>query len=146
MTRAYTWFVGLFLLAQGLSTLAARLLPAVDAMFPALLEHTRMVPSHSLLHVGTALAAFAVLRWGAARARLRFALGFGLFYVALALVGMGTGSGLGLGLQPFDHPFHLLLGGLGLLAAALDARRGRPRVDLDQAPPPVRAGSGREGA
>ena len=129
MTRAYAWLVGVFLLVQGLSTLAARLVPALDAAIPGLLYHTRMVPSHSLLHIATGLVALAVLRWGAAKARLRFALGFGLFYVALALAGMATGRALGLGLQPFDHPFHLLLGGLGLLAAALDARRGAGAAD-----------------
>lgn len=125
MTRAYAWFVGVFLLAQGVSTLIARLVPAFDAAFPALLEHTRMVPSHSLLHIATAAAALAVLRWGGGRACGRFALGFGLFYAVLALAGLAAGHSLGLGLQPFDHPFHLLLGGLGLFAAAAQAWRGR---------------------
>ena len=129
MTRAYAWLVGVFLLVQGLSTLAARLVPALDAAIPALLQQTRMVPAHSLLHIATGLVALAVLRWGTAKARLWFALGFGLFYVGLALAGMATGLALGLGLQPFDHPFHLLLGGLGLLASALDVRRASGGAD-----------------
>ena len=121
--RAYAWFAGVFLLLQGASTLAMRLVPALDQAFPALLHHTRMVPSHSLLHIATALIAFAVLRWGGARAVFRFAWGFGTFYVALALAGMVSGAPLGLGLQAFDHPFHVLLGGLGLVAAWLQRRR-----------------------
>jgi hypothetical protein len=32
-----------------------------------------------------------------------------------------------LGLQPFDHPFHLLLGGLGVLAAGLTLYRTQRR-------------------
>ncbi len=113
MTRAYAWFAGVFLLLQGSSTLAFRLVPALDRAVPALLEQTRMVPAHSVLHIVTALLAFATLRWGNV---FGFALGFGLFYVALAVSGWFSGSELCLGLQPFDHPFHLLLGGLGLLA------------------------------
>lgn len=125
MTRAYAWFAGVFLLLQGSSTLALRLVPALDRAFPALLEQTRMVPSHSVLHIVTALLALAALRRGGRRGVFGFALGFGAFYVALAVGGFVTGSSLCLGLQPFDHPFHLLLGGLGLLAAGLDAMRAR---------------------
>ena len=119
MTRPFTWFIGLFLLLQGSTTLAARLWPALDAAFPALLAQTRMVPSHSLLHIATALAALAMLRWAGAVALRRFVLAVGAFYVGLAVTGMATGSELCLGLQSFDHPFHLLLGGLGLGAAAM---------------------------
>jgi hypothetical protein len=125
VTRAYAWFAGIFLLLQGTSTLAFRLVPTLDRAFPALLEQTRMVPTHSLLHISTALIAFSVLRWGGRRGAPAFALGFGLFYVALAVTGMVTGSTLCLGLQTFDHPFHLLLGGLGLLALAIDGYRMR---------------------
>jgi hypothetical protein len=32
-----------------------------------------------------------------------------------------------LGLQPFDHPFHLVLGMLGLLAAGLEVYRSQNR-------------------
>lgn len=126
MTRVYAWFAGVFLILQGTSTLVFRLILALDQAFPALLKHTQMVPTHSLLHIATALIAFAVLRWGSPRGVFRFALWFGLFYIALALAGMATGSTLGLGLQPFDHLFHILLGGLGIAAAWLDRRHGRP--------------------
>lgn len=125
MTRAYAWFAGVFLILQGTSTLAFRLYPPLDQAFPALLWHTQMVPTHSLLHIATALIAFATLAWGGARSRYRFALWFGLFYIGLAMLGIITGSMLGLGLQPFDHPFHILLGGMGIAAAWLERRRGR---------------------
>lgn len=77
-----------------------------------------MQPLHSTLHVATALLALAVLGWGL-RATWHFARGFGGFYAGLGLVGLLTGHDLGLHLQPFDHPFHVLLGGLGLVAAWL---------------------------
>ena len=128
MTRAYAWFVGVLLLLQGASTLAFRLVPALDQAFPALLHHTQMLPAHSLLHIATALIALAALRWGDRRGVFRFALWFGLFYTALAVAGMATGQAFGLGLQPFDHPFHALLGALGVAAAGFDyrGRRARP--------------------
>lgn len=114
--RIYSWFCGVFLALQGSSTLAARWVPAFDQAFPALLRTTRMVPPHSMLHLATALLAFVALARGG-RAPRQFALGFGAFYVGLSLIAWMSGLALGLGLQPFDHPFHLLLGGLGLLAA-----------------------------
>lgn len=125
MTHAYAWFAGVFLVLQGTLTLAARLVPALDAAFPALLEQTQMVPAHSLLHIATALIAFALLRWGGPRGIALFALGFGAFYIGLAVAGIASGQGLCLGLQPFDHPFHILLGGLGVAAAGVDRYRGR---------------------
>ncbi len=134
MTCAYAWFAGVFLILQGSSTLAFRLVPALDRAFPALLEQTRMVPAHSVLHISTALLAFAVLRWGGRRGALGFALGFGLFYVALAISGSVTASTLCLGLQPFDHPFHLLLGGLGLLAVGLDSVKARRSENPPRSP------------
>ena len=127
MTRAYAWFAGVFLLLQGASTLAFRLIPALDQVFPALLHHTQMVPAHSLLHIVTALIAFAALRWGDRRGVFRFAFWFGLFYIALAIAGMVTGQAFGLGLQPFDHPFHALLGAMGVAAAGFDYRHTRAR-------------------
>jgi len=121
-SRIYTAFAGLFLAAQGASTLAALTFPAVDEAFPWLLGLTRMVPIHSSLHLLTAVVALVAFQLGWFRG---FAIGFGLFYTGLAGVGWTTGSQLCLSLQPFDHPFHLVLGGLGLLAAAIDMRRPR---------------------
>lgn len=123
--RAYAWFCGVFLLAQGTSTLAARELPPVDRAVPWLLAATRMQPLHSVLHIATGLLAFAALALGA-RASAIFAAGFGAFYAGLGVAGALTGHELGLHLQPFDHPFHLLLGALGVVALSLD-RRGRAR-------------------
>ena len=115
----YTLVVGGFLLLQGTSTLLFRLVPALDAAFPALLGTTRMIPIHSLLHITTGVLALAVIRWGGARGIWWFALGFGTFYTLLGLTGLMIGDVLGLGLQPFDHPFHLVAGVPGLLTAAL---------------------------
>ena len=63
----YTLVVGGFLLLQGTSTLLFRLVPALDAAFPALLGTTNMIPIHSLLHITTGVLALAVIRWGGAR-------------------------------------------------------------------------------
>lgn len=124
----YTLISGGFLLLQGASTLLFRLVPALDNAFPALLATTHMIPVHSLLHIATGLLALAILRWGVARGAWWFALGFGLFYTGLGLAGVLTGQQFGLGLQPFDHPFHLVAGLPGLLAAAIGYRpRGAPR-------------------
>lgn len=125
--RLFALFTGVGLLLQGTSTLAFRLYPPLDRAFPALLELTRMIPSHSLMHIGTALLALWIYFRGGPRAQLWFALGFGLFYVGLAIVGHVTAHQLGLGLQPFDHPFHVVLGGLGLLAAAIEFHLSRAR-------------------
>ena len=116
--RWYSWLAGIFLLVQGVSTLVARVVPAVDRAAPWLLATTHMQPVHSTLHIATALFAFAVLLAGA-RATWWFAAGFGTFYLTLGLVGAATGRGLGLHLQTFDHPFHMLFGGLGVAAAFL---------------------------
>lgn len=123
-TRAYTIFAGTILFVQGASTLTALLVPAFDAAFPFVLDATRMVPIHSSLHLVTAALAFAAL---ATRRRWLFAIGFGVFYTGLALAGWITGASLCLSLQPFDHPFHLVLGGLGIAAALLESSRPRPQ-------------------
>ncbi|SRR6266496_2231836 len=115
----YTLVVGGFLLLQGTSTLLFRLVPALDAAFPALLGTTHMIPIHSLLHITTGVLALGVIRWGGARGTWWFALGFGTFYTLLGLSGLMIGDVLGLELQPFDHPFHLVAGVPGLLTAAL---------------------------
>jgi hypothetical protein len=118
--RFYTAFTGIFLLIQGTSTLLFRLFPALDRAFPALLSVTHMIPPHSLLHILTGVLALVVLFRGGERGPFWFALGFGIFYSALGYVAMSTGHPAMLGLQPFDHPFHYLLGGWGLLAAVLE--------------------------
>ena len=119
----YTIVSGGFLLLQGTSTLLFRLVPALDRAFPALLGTTHMIPIHSTLHIVTGLLALALLGWGGASGVWWFALGFGTFYTLLGLAGLLSGLQLGLGLQPFDHPFHLLAGLPGLVAAALCYRR-----------------------
>jgi len=120
--RWYTLASGGFLLLQGISTLLFRLVPALDAAFPALLGTTHMIPAHSALHIITGLLALTIVRWGGTEGTWWFALGFGVFYTLLGLTGLSTGLPLGLGLQPFDHPFHLVAGLPGLLAAALGYR------------------------
>jgi hypothetical protein len=112
----YALFSGIFLLLQGTSTLAARLVPEVDRAFPLLLRATQMVPAHSLLHIATAFLAFGVIALGGT-ATWWFALLFGAFYAGLGFLGLGTGHSMGLGLKPFDHPFHIVLGLLGIAAA-----------------------------
>jgi hypothetical protein len=119
-TRAYTWVASLGLFLQGTVTLAALLVPAVDGAMPVILGETQMVASHSLLHIVSALIGFAVLRVGGPPGTRRFALGFGLFYVGLGIAGAFTGQPLLLSLKPFDHPFHIVLGGLGLLAVTAE--------------------------
>ena len=115
----YTAFIGGFLLLQGTSTLVFRLVPPLDRAFPALLDVTQMIPIHSALHIVTGLLAVAVLRSGGARGAWLYAFLFGLFYTSLGVVALLSGMTLGLGLQPFDHPFHLVAGVPGLIAAWL---------------------------
>lgn len=113
--RFYTAFSGIFLLLQGTSTLLFRLVPALDKLFPPLLEVTQMIPPHSILHILTGLFALGVLYRGGECGAFWFAAGFGLFYTTLALFVHPSM----LGLQPFDHPFHLVVGGWGLIVAVL---------------------------
>ena len=117
----YARFCGVFLLLQGGSTLAALLVPAVDRAFPVLLRATQMVPVHSVLHIATGLLAFVAVAVGAP-ATWWFAALFGAFYAGLGLLGIATGHTMGLGLKPFDHPFHIVLGLLGIAAAWRTAR------------------------
>lgn len=112
---------------QGGATLLARLVPAVDRAAPAILEQTRMIVPHSLLHLGTGLLAWWMLRRGGPDGPWRFLAGFGVFYTALGIAGAASHRPFGLGLQPFDHPIHLVLGGIALVAAWLGrATRGMP--------------------
>jgi hypothetical protein len=117
--RLYTAIAGLFLLAQGLSTLAFHLVPPLDQAFPQLLAVTQMVPTHSILHILTGLLALGALYGGGERGAFGFAAGFGLSYTGLALYGMITGQPTMFRLQAFDHPFHLVLGVLGLVVAGI---------------------------
>jgi hypothetical protein len=121
--RLYTAIAGIFLLAQGISTLVFRLYPPLDQAFPHLLAVTQMVPPHSILHILTGLLALAALYWGGERGTFWFAVAFGLFYTALALYGIITMQPTVFRLQTFDHPFHLLLGVLGLVAAGISYYR-----------------------
>ena len=116
--RLYTAVSGIFLLLQGISTLAFRLYPPLDQAFPALLAATHMIPIHSTLHILTGILAVVILYRGKEGEAFWFALGFGLFYLGLGLTGILSGHQMGLGLQPFDHPIHLVLGVVGLLVAA----------------------------
>lgn len=116
-TRIYTAVAGIFLLLQGTSTLVFRLYPPFDEVFPQLLATTQMVPTHSILHIITGLLALVILFRGGERGALWFSFGFGAFYTGLALYGYITHAATVFHLQTFDHPFHLLLGLLGLVAA-----------------------------
>jgi hypothetical protein len=118
----YARIVGGFLLVQGVVTGTFLLVAPLDDALPFVLDSTRMIAQHSVLHVVTGLLALVLLRWGGPRELWLFALGFGLFYTALGVSGLATGHGFGLGLQPFDHPFHLAAGIPGLLAAGLALR------------------------
>ena len=120
--RLYTAVSGIFLLLQGISTLAFRLYPPLDHAFPALLAITQMIPIHSTLHIATGILAVAILYRGGERGAFWFALGFGLFYLSLGLAGVLSGHPLGLGLQQFDHPIHLVLGVVGIVAAYFSNR------------------------
>ncbi len=124
-TRVYTWVASLGLFLQGASTLLALLVPAVDHAFPSLLLETQMSYSHSLLHTASGLVGFATLRFGGSAGPRRFALWVGLFYLALGIVGPLSGHPLGIGLTLFDHYFHAVLGGLGLLAVVIENIRAR---------------------
>ncbi len=121
----YTAVAGIFLLIQGISTLAFRLVPALDRSFPALLATTQMIPAHSTLHIITGVLALFALGRAGHRNTFWFAAGFGSFYTVLAWLGMAIGQPVILNLQSFDHPFHLLLGVLGIGAAGLDLYRAR---------------------
>jgi hypothetical protein len=126
-SRLYTAFSGIFLLLQGTSTLAFRLFPSLDEAFPTLLATTQMVPPHSILHILTGLIALIVLLRGGQRGTFWFALLFGAFYFGLAIFGIITGHSTMLSLQPFDHPFHLALGGLGFLAVGVAQYQSQKR-------------------
>jgi hypothetical protein len=119
--RLYTAAYGFLGAFQGILSLAFYFFPALDQAIPFLAAVPHMIPIHSTLHLVTSILAIVIFYRGGERGSFWFALGFGLFYTALGLAGWLTGQQFGLGLMPFDHPFHLFLGTLGLLAAGLSA-------------------------
>ena len=76
--------------------------------------------------------ALTVLLWGGPRSTFWFAILFGDFFFGLSVFGLATGHATMLHLQPFDHPFHLALGGLGFLAvgAALYQSQKRKQASI----------------
>lgn len=118
-TRFYTALVGIFLFLQGTSTLIFRLVPSLDQAFPPLLSITQMMPIHSTLHIVTGVIALWILFKGGERGALWFTIGFTLFYTGLALYGFITHAATIFHLQAFDHPFHLLIGILGIIALGI---------------------------
>lgn len=114
--RLYTAVAGAFLLLQGVSTLAFRLIPDLDRAFPHVLGLTHMMPAHSILHIVSGLLALVLLWFGGERGVVSFAAGFGAFYIALASYGWSVSDSTIFHLQPFDHPFHLGLGLVGWIA------------------------------
>ena len=118
LVRALTYAYAVGLLLQGGLTLLARLVPAFDQAVPGLLIATGMIVPHSLMHIATGLLALFAVRRSVYAAWL-FLLGFGAYYLTLGLAGWTTHQQFGLGLQPFDHPFHIVIGAVALGAALL---------------------------
>jgi hypothetical protein len=116
--RLYTAVYGFLGLFQAMLSYGFHYFPSLDKVIPFLQAVPHMIPIHSTLHFVTSILALVIFFRGGDRGAFWFAFGFGLFYVALGVAGWLTGQQFGLGLQPFDHPFHLFLGGLALLAAA----------------------------
>ncbi len=116
--RLFTAVYGFLGVFQGLLSFAFYFFPTFDQAIPFLQAIPHMIPVHSTLHLGTALLALAIFYRGGDRGAFQFSLGFCLFYMALGIAGSITGHQYGLGLKPFDHPFHIFIGILGLLGAA----------------------------
>jgi hypothetical protein len=116
--RLYTAVYGFLGLFQALLSYGFHFFPKLDQVLPFLQAVPHMIPVHSTLHFVTSILAIVIFFRGGDRAAFWFAFGFGLFYSALGFAGWLTDQQFGLGLQPFDHPFHLFLGSLALLAAA----------------------------
>ena len=116
--RLYTAVYGYVGVFQAALSFAFYFFPTLDQALPFLQAIPHMIPIHSTLHLVTSILALAIFHRGGERGAFWFAFGFGLFYITLGLAGSLTGQQFGLGLQPFDHPFHLFLGTLALLAAA----------------------------
>ena len=116
--RLYTAAYGFLGVFQAILSYGFHFFPSLDQAVPFLQAIPHMIPIHSTLHFVTSILALGIFFRGGERGAFWFAFGFGLFYMALGLAGWLTGQQFGLGLQPFDHPFHLFLGTLALLAAA----------------------------
>lgn len=116
--RLFTAIYGFLGAFQGLLSFVFYFFPTLDQAILFLRAITHMIPIHSTLHVATAVLALAIFYRGGERGAFQFSLGFGLFYMALGIAGLLSGYQFGLGLQPFDHPFHIFIGALGLLGAA----------------------------
>lgn len=116
--RLYTAVYGFLGVFQALLSYGFYFFPSLDQAVPFLQAVPHMILVHSTLHFVTSLLAIVIFFRGGDRGAFWFAFGFGLFYTTLGLAGWLTGQQFGLGLKPFDHPFHLFLGALALLAAA----------------------------
>ena len=117
--RLYTAVYGFLGVFQAILSYGFHFFPSLDQAIPFLQAIPHMIPIHSTLHFVTSILALVIFFRGGERGAFWFAFGFGLFYITLGLAGWLTGQPFGLGLQPFDHPFHLFLGTLALLAAAV---------------------------
>jgi hypothetical protein len=126
--RLYTVAAGALLVLQGSATLLFRLYPPLDRAFPQLLAVTQMAPVHSLMHILSGALGLGLAWRGGARGALWFAAVFGAYYAGLALYGFATRQATVLQLQPFDHPVHLFIGGIGLAAAGLEIILRRSKV------------------
>ena len=116
--RLFTAIYGFLGVFQGSLSYGFYYFPTLDQAIPFLQAIPHMIPIHSTLHFATAVLALVIFYRGGERGAFQFSLGFGLFYMALGIAGMITGHQYGLGLKPFDHPFHIFIGALGLLGAA----------------------------
>lgn len=116
--RLYTAIYGFLGVFQAMLSYAFQFFPSLDQAIPFLQAIPHMILVHSTLHMVTSLLAIVIFFRGGERGAFWFVFGFGLFYTALGLAGWLTGLQFGLGLQLFDHPFHLFLGTLALLACA----------------------------
>ena len=116
--RLYTAVYGFLGVFQALLSYGFHFFPKLDQVLPFLQAVPHMIPVHSTLHFVTSILAVVIFFRGGDRGAFWFAFGFGLFYIGLGVTGWLTGLQFGLGLKPFDHPFHLFIGGLALLAAS----------------------------
>jgi hypothetical protein len=116
--RFYTAIYGFLGTFQGALSFAFYFFPKLDQAVPVLQAIPHMIPIHSTLHLVSSILALVIFYRGGERGAFWFAFGFGLFYTSLGFAGLLSGHQFGLGLQPFDHPFHIFIGALGLLAAA----------------------------